>query len=150
MSSYRITVNGQTFDVEVLSDPRLDQVQVRVDGIPVVVEVIQNPEPQPPAASRADSGHAPRTLSVPERVPPPPRNQDATDRNQLTAPLPGVIIGIGVQAGQTVSVGDELLVIEAMKMNNRIHSPRSGTIGAVLAQVGQQVGHGAPLLTWVD
>lgn len=150
MSSYRITVNGQTFEVEVLSDPRMGQVQVRVDGTPVRVEVAQIPEPQPPAASRADSGYALGTYPVPEHVPPAPSNHGTTDSHQLTAPLPGTIIGISVQVGQTVRVGDELLVIEAMKMNNRIRSPRSGTIGTVLAKVGQQVGHGAPLLTWAD
>lgn len=49
-----------------------------------------------------------------------------------------------------MNAGDDLLVIEAMKMNNRIRSPRSGTVGEVLVQVGQQVGHGAPLLAWSD
>ncbi len=150
MSSYRITVNGQTFEVEVLSDPRMGQVQVRVDGTPVRVDVVEIPEPQPPAASGADSGHAPRTPPVPGHVPLAPRKHGTTDSNQLMAPLPGTIIGISVQVGQTVSVGDELLVIEAMKMNNRIRSPRNGTIGRVHAEVGQQVGHGAPLLTWAD
>lgn len=150
MSSYRITVNGQTFEVEVLSDPRMGQVQVRVDGALVRVDVVQLPELQPPAASGADSGHASRTPPVLGHVLPAPRNQGTTDSNQLTAPLPGTIIGISVQVGQIVSVGDELLVIEAMKMNNRIRSPRNGTIGTVLAKVGQQVGHGAPLLTWAD
>jgi biotin carboxyl carrier protein len=143
-------VNGQTFEVEVLSDPRKGQVQVRVDGTVVRVDVVQLPEPQPPGASRAESGHASGTPPVPGHVPPAPRDHGTTDSNLLTAPLPGTIIGIAVQVGQTVSVGDELLVIEAMKMNNRIRSPRNGTIDAVLVKVGQKVSHGEPLLTWVD
>jgi len=60
------------------------------------------------------------------------------------------VVEITVEPGQGVSPGDQLLVIEAMKMNNQIRSPRSGTVGELLVSVGQQIGHGEPLLTWKD
>jgi biotin carboxyl carrier protein len=57
---------------------------------------------------------------------------------------------VAIEPGQHVDAGDELIVIEAMKMNNRIRAPRAGTVGKILVQVGQQVNHGAPLLAWSD
>jgi len=62
------------------------------------------------------------------------------------APLPGVIKSIGVRSGQRVAPGDELLVIEAMKMDNVIRAQRAGVIGVIHVAEGRQVAHGELLL----
>ena|SRR5271165_3938178 len=62
-------------------------------------------------------------------------------RQQLLAPMPGKIVRVLVAAGQQVSVGEGLLVIEAMKMQNEIRSPKSGTVEK-LAREGQTVNAG--------
>ena len=62
-------------------------------------------------------------------------------RQQLIAPMPGKIVRVLVAAGQQVSAGQGLLVIEAMKMQNEIRSPKSGTVEK-LAQEGQTVNAG--------
>jgi len=49
-----------------------------------------------------------------------------------------------------VTVGQELCVLEAMKMNNPIRSTANGTVTAIHISVGQQIQHGAPLLTLGD
>jgi biotin carboxyl carrier protein len=59
-------------------------------------------------------------------------------RQQLVAPMPGKIVRVLVTAGQQVSAGEGLLVIEAMKMQNEIRSPKSGTVEK-LAREGQTV-----------
>jgi 3-methylcrotonyl-CoA carboxylase alpha subunit len=64
----------------------------------------------------------------------------------VTAPLPGVIRSIRVQTGQRVSMDDELVIIEAMKMDNVIRAPRAGTVGNIHVTEGHQVAHGEPLL----
>ncbi len=64
----------------------------------------------------------------------------------VTAPLPGVIKAIAVRPGQQVAADDELLVIEAMKMDNVIRASRGGTIGAIHVTTGRQVAYGEPLL----
>jgi biotin carboxyl carrier protein len=66
----------------------------------------------------------------------------------VRAPLPGVILSIAARAGQTVALGDELCVIEAMKMKNPIRAGRAGTIRAVPISVGQQVRHGDVLVEY--
>lgn len=64
----------------------------------------------------------------------------------VRAPIPGTISDILVQPGQPVTVGQPLCVLDAMKMNNTIHSPRAGVITAVLVSVGQHVKHNDILL----
>jgi biotin carboxyl carrier protein len=65
-------------------------------------------------------------------------------RQQLIAPMPGKIVRVLVTAGQQVNAGQGLLVIEAMKMQNEIRSPKSGTVEK-LAREGQTVNAGEVL-----
>ena len=65
-------------------------------------------------------------------------------RQQLVAPMPGKIVKVLVAAGEKVESGQGLLVIEAMKMQNEVRSPKSGTVEKV-AQEGQTVNAGEVL-----
>jgi biotin carboxyl carrier protein len=69
---------------------------------------------------------------------------DLEGRQQLIAPMPGKIVRVLVAAGQEVNVGQGLLVIEAMKMQNEIRSPKSGIVEK-LAREGQTVNAGEVL-----
>lgn len=64
----------------------------------------------------------------------------------LEAPMPGKVIAVKTAPGQAVKKGDELLVVEAMKMENAIRAPRDGTVRSVAAHVGDMVGPGAVLV----
>ncbi|HYG44167.1 MAG TPA: biotin/lipoyl-containing protein, partial [Bordetella sp.] len=64
----------------------------------------------------------------------------------LTAPMPGKIISIAVQAGDSVSKGQPLLVMEAMKMEHTISAPADGKVQEVFYTVGDQVPEGAELV----
>ena len=66
--------------------------------------------------------------------------------NQVSAPMPGDIVSIAVKPGDRVDLGQELLVLEAMKMKNVIHSPQAGKIASVEVSVGQSVQYGQPLV----
>ena len=63
----------------------------------------------------------------------------------VTAPMPGDIVGIHVKAGQVVKPGDPLCVLDAMKMKNTIHAPQGGTIAEVCVAEGQSVEYGVIL-----
>ena len=58
---------------------------------------------------------------------------------EIVAPMPGLIVGLSVEAGQTVQEGDSVLTLEAMKMENVIKSPVGGTVEAVHVRVGDSV-----------
>jgi acetyl/propionyl-CoA carboxylase alpha subunit len=64
----------------------------------------------------------------------------------LEAPMPGKVIAVRVSPGQAVAKGDELVVVEAMKMENALRAPRAGTVKTVAAKVGDMVAPGAALV----
>jgi biotin carboxyl carrier protein len=66
------------------------------------------------------------------------------------APLPGVVASIAVHPGTVTSIGQELCVLEAMKMKNAIRAGRAGRIAAVHISVGQHVRHNDPLVDYTD
>jgi 3-methylcrotonyl-CoA carboxylase alpha subunit len=65
---------------------------------------------------------------------------------RLTAPMPGKVIAVLVEAGASVEKGTPLLVMEAMKMEHTIVAPAAGKVGEILFGVGDQVTDGAQLL----
>lgn len=64
----------------------------------------------------------------------------------VEAPMQGVILNIGVAVGDSVSEGDELVILEAMKMENPILSPYSGTIVEIGVSKGDNVDDGTVLV----
>lgn len=65
---------------------------------------------------------------------------------EVRAPIGGTITDVLVEAGAKVDVDDELMVIEAMKMQNIVYSPAAGTVKEILVQKGDRVGDDALLL----
>lgn len=66
---------------------------------------------------------------------------------RLTAPMPGKVVSFAVQAGDVVTKGQPLAVLEAMKMEHTIAAPRDGTVAELLYAPGDQVTEGSELLT---
>lgn len=64
----------------------------------------------------------------------------------VVAPMPGLIVKVHVQVGDTVSAGQGVVSMEAMKMENELRSTTAGTVKAVLAKPGQAVEKGAVLV----
>ncbi len=140
---YRVEIDGQTYQVNV-EDLQARPVVVEVDGERFDVW----PEEEPMTAQTSQS--APEIV-VPEQtstapVPAPTGGSG----NELSAPLPGVIVAVLVEPGDAVSRGQELLTLEAMKMKNAIKSFRDGTIASVAVNIGDQVAHGQTLVTFKE
>ncbi len=72
--------------------------------------------------------------------------EGAAEGGQLTAPMPGKVIAFLAQVGDSVSRGQALAVMEAMKMEHTLHAPRDGVVAELLHAVGDQVGEGGELL----
>ncbi|SPA47678.1 acetyl/propionyl/methylcrotonyl-CoA carboxylase subunit alpha [Cupriavidus taiwanensis] len=71
-----------------------------------------------------------------------------SEGGKLTAPMPGKVIAVLVEAGSTVTRGAPLLVMEAMKMEHTISAPADGVVSEILYDVGEQVAEGAQLLAF--
>ena len=69
------------------------------------------------------------------------------DGTVVTAPLPGSVIDVKVNVGDSVKKGQLLVLVEAMKMENEIVAPADGTVKAIHTSKGSNVETGAPLVT---
>ena len=73
-------------------------------------------------------------------------NHQQSPDNQLTAPMPGTIVAILKNKGDTIKAGDRLIVLEAMKMEHTIHAPYDGQLTDIFYAIGAQVNEGAELV----
>ncbi len=69
------------------------------------------------------------------------------DENEMRALIPGTILSVNIKAGQQVKKGETMLILEAMKMRNRIYAFRDGTIRSVEVEKGDKVFKGQLLIT---
>ena len=72
----------------------------------------------------------------------------AQTRGGLSAPMPGTIVSVDVQPGQTVAAGDRLLVMEAMKMEHSLLAPQDGKIQTIFYKPGDRVNEGVELIAF--
>ncbi len=140
MPTYHVTIAGRMYTVEV-PNPNERPVRAIVDG-----EVIEVAVAAPSAAAQPVASAAP--VSAPAPAPAPVRAPAGGGAgNVVKAPLPGTVVSISVKEGDRVSHGQELCILEAMKMNNPIRATQAGVVTAIHIRVGEQVQHGAPLIT---
>ena len=139
MSRYRVTVDGQQYDVDI-DNPHARPVTAEIAGVAFSVDVEPNRQNDPTGPDAATPTNAPGSSTQ--------STGETKHSNGLTAPIPGVVASIAVTHGQSVKRGEELLTLEAMKMLNVIRSPQDGVIETVHVTEGAQVSQGAPLVTF--
>ena len=101
----------------------------------ITLEVIDKADIKAPAAPVS----APAAPAAPAPV--------AAGAKSITAPMPGTILKVNVQAGAAVKKGDVLMILEAMKMENEIMAPADATVTSVNVAQGASVEAGAVLCT---
>lgn len=114
---YSLLLDGQSFEAYVYPTDRTWQVLLRGSSFPV--QVVDELEKRLQVASGS---------SVSER-----------DEFHLKAPMPGLVIAVHVGEGQEVDKGDVLLILESMKMQNELKSPRAGRVARLRVQAGDSV-----------
>ncbi len=156
---------GPAVTVTVEANVSGESVTVRIDGgDPVEVPVVRSPSGafrmELPGGGR--TVHAlvtPRVVEIStggrvlafERVEDSAVDTDEEgDADVAKAPMPGKVVQVAVAAGDLVEAGDTLMVLEAMKLNNSVLSPRAGVVLSVDFSVGDQVGVGETLVRLVD
>ena len=123
MKKLNLVVNGTSYEVEV-GDLTASPVAVKVNGKPYDVSLEG-------AAAPAKAAPAPARAAVPTPAAPAAPMVGAASGNMLVAPMPGVIHKVGVKPGDRVTRGQEICVLEAMKMKNIIRAPKDGVIASV-------------------
>ncbi len=120
MKSYTITVNGKVYEVTVEENT----------GAPKATAAPAAPAPKAPAPAAPAPAAAGKAGSV-----------------QVTAPMPGKILGVKAAVGQAVKRGEVLIVLEAMKMENEIVAPEDGTVASINVTTGSSVEAGEIIAT---
>jgi pyruvate carboxylase subunit B len=126
--TFNVFVDGEYFQVEV------EQIGGAAPTITSITPVAQAvPAPAPAAAAPA-----PAPAAAPA-APPAPAPAAAAAGTAVSAPMPGMIIRYEVEEGATVSEGDVVLILEAMKMENSITAPCGGTVKKINYKDGDSV-----------
>ena len=149
MNKYQYKVQGVDYDVEI-EEVEGNVAKVNVNGIRFDVELKQPINP----TSTLKKVHieAPKPVARPSVVPAaaPAAEKPAAAAgagSPVKAPLPGTVTEIKVNVGDPVKVGDIVMVLEAMKMQNNIESEYEGTVTSITVKQGESVMEGATLMT---
>ena len=140
MKEYKYTIDGNKYEVAI-NEVGETTAKVTVNGTEYTVEWEKPVEEKPvvkvqPVAAKP----APPTAAAPAPAAAP------VSGNAIKTPLPGVIIDVKVNVGDTVKKGDTVVVLEAMKMENNINADRDGKVVAIQVAKGDTVADGAALI----
>ncbi len=142
MKEYKYTINGDRYEV-VINEVSETTAKVSVNGTEYNVEWEKPEEKKPVTVVRpVASKPAAPAASAPAAQPTP----NAVKGHSIKTPLPGVIIDIKVNVGDTVSKGQTVVILEAMKMENNINADKDGKVIAIQAAKGDTVADGATLI----
>lgn len=140
LRSFNVFVDGQYYEVEVEC----------TSGAPVITGIAPAAIAAPrmaPAAAPAPAPVLPAPPAAPKPVPvAAPAEALAVGEVPLRAPMPGMIISYAVEVGDQVKTGDLVCVLEAMKMQNSLPAPASGTVKAIYFEPGASVAKDAVIL----
>ena len=147
MNKFEYKVQGVDYEVEI-EEMEGNIAKVSVNGIPFEVELKQPINPakaitRPKVVAPAPAAAAPAAPVARPAAPAAP----AGAGSPVKAPLPRTISSVNVKVGDKVNVGDTVVVLEAMKMQNNIEAENSGTVTSILVNQGDSVMEGATLIT---
>ncbi|MDP8224160.1 MAG: pyruvate carboxylase subunit B [Candidatus Lernaella stagnicola] len=132
--SVRVSVDGELFEVQVETDG-LSGFQVGAVTPAIAAPTAAPAAPPPPAPAQATAA-----------APPAPKPQAATSGKAVVeAPMPGTIVRYEVAEGDTVTAGQTVVILEAMKMENALPAPADGTIASLTKAKGETVKRGEVL-----
>ena len=139
MRRLRVRINGEWYDVEI-GDVYQSPVEVQVDGETYMVELeaaVRGGEPRPRSARRA---------AKPKEEQPGLRGILQGDDNLVRCPLPGRVVSVSVVKGQIMSPGDQICILESMKMEQSVRMAHTGVAKGVKIKKDQSVKAGDALL----
>lgn len=144
--NFEVVVGDDTYQVSLTGDESLNGAVITPglapNAAPAATPARKAAAPRPAAAAPAAAAPA---AAAPARKP-----AGGGGKGTQTAPMPGVILEVSVKAGDVVTRGQQVAILDAMKMHNMIGAAQAGTIAEVYVAAGQSVDHGTPLLKFKE
>ncbi len=139
MKEYKYKINGNLYKV-CIGDIEDNIAHVEVNGTPYKVEMEKAPKSAPVArpVARPAAPAAAAPIAKPASA--------SGGKSGVKSPLPGVILEVKVNVGDTVKKGQTIIILEAMKMENNINADRDGKITAIQVSKGESVLEGTDLV----
>ena len=131
MKKYKFTIRGNDYDVH-LKDIEDNIAELDVNGTIYEVEI----------HTEIKTSKTPKIIRKPvEKMPGEGQIQKTASvgKHKVTAPLPGTILKINVTIGDVVTVGQNVMIMEAMKMENQIQTTKAGEVTSIKVNVGDSV-----------
>ncbi len=131
MKKYKFTISGNNYDVHI-KDLEDNIAEVDVNG--TLYEVVVHNE--------IKTSKTPRIIRKPlEKLPGEGqiKKKESTGKHSVNAPLPGTILKLNVSVGDMVTEGQNVLIMEAMKMENQVQTTKGGEILSIKVNVGDTV-----------
>lgn len=141
LRTFNVFVDDEYFEVGVEEVGGSQQIQyVRPFAPASPARVSSRPEPAPPVPPAAElRGGGKETAKEPAAQPVEENRAESVDGTPVTAPMPGLIVSIEKMAGDEVKKGENVVVLEAMKMQNSLPAPVSGVIKEIRCDSGDTV-----------
>lgn len=144
---FAVVVGDTSYEVQLSSDENLGEATITpgfAAGAGAAPRVAATPRvAKAPAA-------APSAAPAAASAAPAARKPAGGGKGSLSAPMPGVILEVNVKPGDQVTRGQQVAILDAMKMHNVIGAPRAGTIGEVFVTAGQSVDHGDAIIKFKE
>ncbi len=141
MRKFNFKINGNRYEVEIVNIDN-STAEVDVNGTPYTVELEEKVKPQKTPTIVTGKVVPSTDVSI-LKTNKPRRHMGA---GLVKAPIPGLILQVNVKAGDAVKIGDTLMIMEAMKMENNINSDKEGVVVSVSVNQGDNVLEGDVLV----
>ena len=160
MRRYTLNIGSREFVVDV-QETDFDQFEVTVGGETYAVTLAEDQAvggaaiapaaaPAAPKAAPAAAPAAPKAAPAPAAAAPKKQPAGGGGKGAVKAPMPGKILEVSVKPGDTVKRGQQVAILEAMKMHNSLGATQDGVIAEVCVDVGQTVAHGDVIVTFKE
>lgn len=137
MKTYNFTINGNKYNVSI-NNIEGQVIDLEVNGTPYSVEV--DKEIKQPTITKTPKLVRPASQTVPST------DTSNSNKGDINSPLPGTILDVFVKEGDKVTIGQKVILLEAMKMENNIDSDKEGVVTSVKVKQGDAVMEGDILL----
>ncbi|MDR2789119.1 MAG: acetyl-CoA carboxylase biotin carboxyl carrier protein subunit [Candidatus Accumulibacter sp.] len=147
--NFEVIVGDETYEVNLAGGENLNETRI-APGLAPGAASAAAPVARKAAPPRPAPAAAPATAGAAAPVATARKPSGGGGKGTQTAPMPGVVLEVDVKPGDTVTRGQQVAILDAMKMHNVIGAAQAGTIAEVYVTAGQSVDHGTPLLKFKE